>query len=62
MSGQWVIEFDYRSDGGPDRVGPFATKQDAQEWSETLLGPDWRASFWYARLTPPVAAGKVEEK
>ena len=53
MTDQWVIEFDHRSDGGPDRVGPFPTKRDAEEWSKTLHGPDWSASFWYVLLTPP---------
>lgn len=34
----YVIEFDYRDDGGPTLIGPFATKPGAQRWVD-VNGP-----------------------
>lgn len=30
--GKFIIEFDYRSDGGSDRVGPFNSRDEADAW------------------------------
>lgn len=32
MSETWIVEFDYRADGGPRRVGPFPTREAADKW------------------------------
>lgn len=29
----FVVEFDYRSDDGPDRVGPFRSRAAADRWA-----------------------------
>ena len=30
--GCWIVEFDYREDNGPTRVGPWNTKAGAEAW------------------------------
>lgn len=33
----WVVDFEYRQDNGPDLVGPFPSKEDAELY---VLGLD----------------------
>lgn len=49
----WAVEFDYRSDSGPRLVGPFDTREQAQEWTDGLRGPRWEAEFCIAPMAPP---------
>lgn len=32
----YAVDFDYRSDGGPTLIGPFATKEAGDRWVGTL--------------------------
>lgn len=32
----WVVEFDWRSDDGPNRVGPFESRAQALSWLDTV--------------------------
>lgn len=52
MKRQFAVEFDYRSDGGARLVGPFDTKEQAEQWTDGLHGPDWEAEFSIVPLTP----------
>lgn len=58
MSEQWIVQFDSRSDGGPHEVGPFASREAAEHWAASLLGPGWSASFCYVPLAAPQNAGR----
>ena len=47
----WVVEFDYRDDDGPDRVGPFRSRPAAGRWVEAQ--PINEASYSIVRLWMP---------
>lgn len=32
----WIAEFDWRSDGGPDLVGPFKSRDAVYQWLDTV--------------------------
>lgn len=49
----WIVEFDWRSDGGQRRVGPFASRDAAGEWLAGLVC-DYNAS-----VVPVQRPGKV---
>lgn len=53
MTDNFVLNFDNRSDGGPRFVGPFHSRQDAEDHADSLAGPGWQASFCVVRLTAP---------
>lgn len=38
---QFALSFDSRSDGGPRLVGPFFSRQRAEEHLQSLAGPGW---------------------
>jgi hypothetical protein len=40
-----MVEFDYRSDGGPQLVGPFPTKDVADLWLQSLPPMDYEANM-----------------
>lgn len=48
----YVVDFDYRSDGGPHLVGPFETREAAHEYTDSFRGPGWEASFCVVPVTP----------
>jgi hypothetical protein len=48
---QVIIEFDYRDDGGPKRVGPFPSRSSALEHVDHLGAPD--AVWSVVPLTSP---------
>lgn len=50
-TGHWIIEFDYRADEGPRRIGPFDTKEDAELWLLALDIGDFECSL--AELVTP---------
>ena len=50
---QWVVDFDYRSDGGPALVGPFGSRDEAQSWTSGLHGPGWEAEFCILPVAAP---------
>lgn len=49
--GTWAVEFDYRADEGPDLVGPFPTKQDAELYIVSLDIGDFECG--YRQLATP---------
>lgn len=49
----FVLQYDYRSDNGPDLVGPFPSRERAMEYAASLQCPGWRASFCVAPLEQP---------
>ena len=56
--GPFVIEFDYRSDDGPDRVGPFGSREAAEAHAATLLGHGWSAEY----TIMPIAGAHVSRQ
>lgn len=44
MPDTFIVEFDYRSDDGPVRVGPFDSREDADAWLESLPPMDWECN------------------
>lgn len=52
---QLLVEFDYRSDGGPKRVGIFSSRLDAESYVKSLgpIDAEW--------CVAPVAAAAAEE-
>lgn len=41
----WVVDFEYRNDNGPDLVGPFKSKIEAEEWVSKLTGFDFILNY-----------------
>ena len=57
---KYVVEFDHRSDNGPELVGPFDSREDANRWVNTLAGQGWSASWLVAPMTAPTSCGGGE--
>ena len=53
----YVLEFDYRSDGGPRLVGPFPDETAASEYVDKAHRASkpgtWSATYNIAPLAPP---------
>lgn len=49
---RFVVEFDHRSDGGPTLVGPFDSRDSADEWVGGLPNP-LTASWCVVPLSEP---------
>jgi hypothetical protein len=48
-----IIEYDYRSDGGPKRIGPFDTRSLATAHADAKAREGWQAAYCIVPLTPP---------
>jgi hypothetical protein len=48
---QYVLEFDYRSDGGPRLVGPFNSREEA--WAAVPVRDGFKAAYCVVPLAAP---------
>ena len=53
MSDNFVLNFYNRSDGGPRFLGPFQSRQDAEDHAISLVTAGFEAGYCVLRLTPP---------
>lgn len=51
--GSFIVVFDSRSDEGPLEVGPFETRESADDYVESLVGEDFEASWEVHELAEP---------
>lgn len=58
---QFVIDYDSRSDSGPSLVGPFPSRDAAQDYADSLRGPGWEASYCICELAAPTALRQRKE-
>lgn len=47
----FILEYEYRSDNGPQLVGPFTTRDAAQAHADSKRGQGWEATFCICPLT-----------
>jgi hypothetical protein len=61
MADNFALVYASRSDSGPRFVGPFRSREDAEDHADSLAAPGWQASYSVVRLTPPASDQRQSE-